>query len=131
MLQTRGSIWASTAGSTNGLSTEEPSLKTPFVIRYPGVVKPGTKANEVVSNIDWAPTILNITGTPVPSELQGESFLPLLAGQKTNWRHVLSATSSSRTMCPRTSACVPRSTLWRGSMAPNELELYDIQKDPQ
>ncbi|RCR71159.1 sulfatase family protein [Larkinella punicea] len=64
----------------------EQSLKTPFVIRYPGVIKPGTQVSQLVSNIDWAPTVLNLTGTAIPKEIQGESFLPLLTGKKVAWR---------------------------------------------
>jgi len=56
----------------------EESLKTPFVIRYPGVVKPGSKVDELVTNIDWAPTILNIAGAKIPADIQGKSFFPLL-----------------------------------------------------
>lgn len=64
----------------------EESLKTPFIIRYPGVVKPGTKVQGLVSNVDWAPTVLNITGTDVPDYMTGRSFLPLLTGQKASIR---------------------------------------------
>jgi arylsulfatase A-like enzyme len=68
----------------------EESLKTPFVIRYPGVVKPGSKIDQLVLNIDWAPTVLHIAGTKVPADIQGKSFLPLLQSTpttaKTPWR---------------------------------------------
>lgn len=67
----------------------EESLKTPFVIRYPGVIQPGTTVDQLVLNIDWAPTMLNITGTKIPSDIQGKSFFPLLQQNtvaKTPWR---------------------------------------------
>jgi arylsulfatase A-like enzyme len=66
----------------------EESLKTPFVIRYPGVIKPGTKVNELVANIDWAPTVLHLAGAPIPADIQGKSFLPLLKTPKVKvpWR---------------------------------------------
>ncbi len=67
----------------------EESLKTPFVIRYPGVVKPGTKVSDLIANIDWAPTILNIARAKIPSDIQGKSFLPLLKSPraaKVPWR---------------------------------------------
>ena len=38
------------------------SLRTPFLIRYPGKIKPGIKINNLVSNVDWAPTVLDIAG---------------------------------------------------------------------
>jgi Arylsulfatase A and related enzymes len=63
------------------------SLKTAFVIRYPGVIKPGTRIKEFVSNVDWAPTLLDIAGIKTPSEMQGASFLPILKQQTPhNWK---------------------------------------------
>lgn len=56
----------------------EESLHTPLVIRYPGVIKPGTVLPQMVSNVDFAPTFLQATGTPIPAEIQGQSFLPIL-----------------------------------------------------
>jgi arylsulfatase A-like enzyme len=59
------------------------SLRTPFLIRYPRKIKPGIKVNNLVSNVDWAPTVLDIAGIKTPAEMQGESFLPLLKGDST------------------------------------------------
>ena len=65
----------------------EESMRTPFVIRYPGVIEPGTKLSQLVLNVDWAPTLLNFAGVPVPADMQGSSFLPLLQRQPhTSWR---------------------------------------------
>lgn len=65
----------------------EQSLKTAFMIRYPNVIKPNTKVNGMVSNIDWAPTILDIAGIKTPDVMQGKSFFPLLKQQNTDvWR---------------------------------------------
>jgi arylsulfatase A-like enzyme len=64
----------------------EESLKTPFIIRYPGVVKPGTKFNQMMLNIDWAPTFLDMAGVKAPAEMQGVSYLPLLKGEHVAWR---------------------------------------------
>lgn len=63
------------------------SLLTAFLVRYPGVIKPGIKVDALISNVDWAPTILDIAHTPVPAEIQGKSFLPLLQEKKRpDWR---------------------------------------------
>ena len=77
----------------------EESFRTPLVVRMPGG-KPvkaakgrtrvlgadfGHRANDIdefVQNIDYAPTILEMAGLPVPEDMQGESFLPLLRGEK-------------------------------------------------
>jgi arylsulfatase A-like enzyme len=61
----------------------EESLKTPFVIRYPGVITPGTTVKDLVLNVDWAPTVLNIAGAKIPADIQGKSFLPLLKAPQT------------------------------------------------
>jgi arylsulfatase A-like enzyme len=55
----------------------EESLRTPFVMRYPGVIKPGTSVSQFAVNIDWAPTILSIAGVKPPADMQGVSLLPL------------------------------------------------------
>lgn len=60
----------------------EESLKTSFVVKYPITIKPKTKVKAFVSNVDWAPTILDIAGIKVPAEMQGRSFLPLLEQKK-------------------------------------------------
>jgi arylsulfatase A-like enzyme len=65
----------------------EESMKTPVVMRYPGVVKPGTSVNEMIVNIDFAPTVLTLAGLPVPADMQGTSFLDLVkTGEAENWR---------------------------------------------
>ena len=66
----------------------EESLHMPFIMRYPKVVKPNSVVNAMVVNIDFAPTILNIAGVKVPSDMQGKSILPLVNQNKkpTNWR---------------------------------------------
>jgi arylsulfatase A-like enzyme len=69
----------------------EESFRTPFVIRYPGHIKPGTQVNEMVINIDYAPTLLSMAGVKVPEDIQGSSFTPLLEkpGSIKKWRDVL------------------------------------------
>ncbi|MBX2921462.1 MAG: sulfatase [Chitinophagaceae bacterium] len=65
----------------------EQSLKTSFLIKYPGVIISGIRIDGFVSNIDWAPTVLDIAGVKSPAEIQGQSFLPLLKQQTPkDWR---------------------------------------------
>ena len=65
----------------------EESLHMPFVIRYPGKIKPGTVVNDIVSNIDFAPTILEMAGVPIPEKVQGSSFFLNLKGETaSDWR---------------------------------------------
>lgn len=64
----------------------EESLTTPFVMRYPGVITPGTTITQFASNLDWAPTILSIAGAKVPADMQGRSLLPVLNSKGKNVR---------------------------------------------
>lgn len=112
----------------------EESLKTPFVIRYPGVIKPNTKINELVSNIDWAPTVLNLTGTAIPKYIQGESFLPLLKGEKIPWRkeayyHYYEFPQPHH-VYPHFGIRTDQYTLVRFYGPKDFWELYDLRKDP-
>jgi N-acetylglucosamine-6-sulfatase len=50
------------------------------------IIKPGTVRDELVLNIDFAPSMLDVAGVPIPSYMQGKSFKPLLEGRKTPWR---------------------------------------------
>lgn len=56
------------------------SIRVPLLVRWPGTVAPGTTIDRVVSNLDLFPTILEMTGSGVPDNLQisGRSFVPLL-----------------------------------------------------
>jgi len=65
----------------------EESLRTPCLIRVPGVTKPGTASKEITSNLDFAPTLLEAAGIAVPAAIQGRSMLPLLKGKPpADWR---------------------------------------------
>ena len=66
----------------------EESFRTPLLVRLPGGKK-GDVA-ELVQNIDYGPTILDLAGIEKPEEMHGESFLPLLKGEKVpEWRNSL------------------------------------------
>jgi arylsulfatase A-like enzyme len=65
----------------------EESARTPLLVRWPGVIKPGGQSASLVSNLDFAETFLDVAGVPVPSEMQGRSLLPLLQGETpADWR---------------------------------------------
>jgi arylsulfatase A-like enzyme len=65
----------------------EESARTPLLVRWPGVTKPGTVSRDLVSNLDFAETFLDAAGVPVPAEMQGRSLRPILAGKRpADWR---------------------------------------------
>ncbi len=138
----------------------EESFRTPLVVRMPGgnPVKAakgrtrvlgadfGHRANDIdefVQNIDYAPTILEMAGLPVPEDMQGESFLPLLCGEKParvrtsegkGWRQSLyyhfyeypAEHSVRRHYGVRTE----RYSLMHFYHDIDEWELFDLEKDP-
>ena len=63
----------------------EESFKTPLLARWPGVIDPGSASDQMVQNLDFAQTILDAAGIAAPSEMQGESLVPLLRGEEENW----------------------------------------------
>ncbi|NLR57631.1 sulfatase [Chitinophaga polysaccharea] len=111
------------------------SLKTAFAIRYPGVIKPGTKLDALVSNTDWAPTILDIAGAKIPSEIQGRSFLPLLKHQPVkDWRkaayyHYYEYPEPHH-VSPHFGLRTKDYMLARFYKGVNSWELFDLKKDP-
>jgi arylsulfatase A-like enzyme len=65
----------------------EESYRTPLLIQWPGVTQPGSINADIVSNLDFAETILEIAGVEVPADMQGASMVPLLKGYTpSNWR---------------------------------------------
>jgi arylsulfatase A-like enzyme len=59
----------------------EESLRMPFIIRYPREIQAGSVNDDIVLNVDFAPTFLDYAGAPIPEEFQGRSFRPLLNGR--------------------------------------------------
>ena len=58
----------------------EESLRMPFVVRYPREIRPGSVCDDMILNVDFAPTFLDYAGIDVPDAFQGRSFRPLLNG---------------------------------------------------
>jgi len=64
----------------------EESLRIPLLMRYPAAAKPGSIVEQLVLNIDVAPTLLELAGVAPPATVQGRSTVPLLAGNAEGWR---------------------------------------------
>lgn len=68
-------------------SAYDESLRVPFLVRYPKLAAAGSLRDEMVINVDLAPTFLDLAGAPIPPTMQGRSLKPLLTGAKdVDWR---------------------------------------------
>lgn len=114
----------------------EESMRMPFVIRWPGKIKPGTHSEALIQNIDYAPTFLDAAGAVIPEPMQGRSLVPVIDndGRATSdWRdavyyayyendavHAVPVHDGIRTDRYKL-ICFPRS---------NEWQLFDLKADP-
>ncbi len=65
----------------------EHAIRVPFLIRYPGRIKPGTVSKDIIINCDYAPTFLDYAGVDIPGDIQGRSMRPILEGNTpADWR---------------------------------------------
>lgn len=111
----------------------EESFRTPMVMRYPGVIKPGTVSNHLVMNLDLAPTLLDAAGVAIPQDVQGESLLPVLNNKKAKGRGALYYhyyENGEHAVSPHFGIKTKRYKLIRFYDRVNSWELYDLQKDP-
>lgn len=114
----------------------EESLMMPFVVRWPGKIKPGSVSNAIIQNIDYGPTFLELAGAKIPKSMQGKSLVPIFkdAGKKPKeWRdsiyyrysgertHNVAAHDGVRTADHKI-FWVPKT---------KEYQLFDMKKDPQ
>ena len=112
----------------------EESLHMPFIIRWPGVVKPGTRFNEFIQNIDYAETFTDIAGGKIPAGLHGKSLVPVLRGETpADWRQ-----SVYYHFYENATHNVPKHYGVRTDQytlaylyQTDEWELYDLKQDPQ
>jgi arylsulfatase A-like enzyme len=112
----------------------EPSLKDALLVRWPGVVKPGSTQAAMAVNVDLPSTFLAAAGVPVPADMQGHSLVPLLRGERpADWRtsfyyryyHDPGDHNTARHMGVRTETH-KLVYFWKK----NQWELYDLTKDP-
>ncbi len=65
----------------------EESMRMPFLVHYPKLIKAGSRSDILINNSDYAPTMIELAGGSVPGYMQGKSFLNTLKGQEQeNWR---------------------------------------------
>jgi len=64
----------------------ETSIRVPMLMQCPALFTGGAVVDEVVANIDIAPTVMEAAGLQKPPHMDGSSFLPLARGQTVPWR---------------------------------------------
>lgn len=60
----------------------EYGLRVPFIVKWPGIVQPGTRSEALVSFVDLMPTFLDVADLPKPGYLPGKSIVPVLTGER-------------------------------------------------
>ena len=114
-------------------SLYDESLRIPFLVRYPRLFGKGTVVDDMVLNIDLAPTFLDLAGVPVPSEMQGLSWKDLAAGRKpAAWRASFFA-EYYKELGDVPTCYALRTTTYKLVKYPNRpewTELFDLSADP-
>jgi N-acetylglucosamine-6-sulfatase len=113
----------------------ETSSRVPLLMQCPAMIKEGTVVDQLVANIDIAPTIMEAMGLKKPSHMDGESFLPLTQGTSIPWREYFLYVYYWEQNYPHT----PTHFSVRGNQYKYTTyyglwdtdELFDIQADPQ
>ncbi len=111
----------------------EESFRTPMMMRYPGVIKPGIKLNGYVMNLDIASTCLDAAGVAIPEEIQGKSILSLLNG-KTKGRDAMYYhyyENGEHSVSPHFGVQTKKYKLICFYKRVDSWELYDLRKDPR
>ena len=109
------------------------SIRVPLIIYDPRKSATSKKVfDQMVLNIDVAPTILSLAGIPVPKQMHGKSLLPLINGSVKKWydtifcEHLMIEPKIPNSECIRTKQ-------WKFIRYPNHpeyIELYNLIKDP-
>lgn len=112
----------------------EPSFRTPLIISWTGKISPGVVNEDLVQNIDFAPTILSAAGIEIPVGMQGQSLLPLFEDNSNEWREALYYHYYEYPGIHMVKRHYGISTktykLIHFYYDVDEWELYDLQKDP-
>jgi len=116
----------------------EESIRVPFAIRYPKLLKGGSRVEGMVANIDIGPTILALAGATIPGTMQGESFVPVVQGRAEGRTAPFFYEYFQEEYAPGIPTLLAiRTTDWKYVSYPYESEqegnfdeLYNLRKDP-
>ncbi len=105
----------------------EESARVPFIVRVPGVTKPGIKCAGVVNLLDMYPTLVELCGLPPNTENEGRSFAPVLKNPEMEWNH---PTLTTYLLKNHSLTDGRYRYTWYGGKADGSEELYDHSTDP-
>jgi arylsulfatase A-like enzyme len=113
----------------------EPSLRMPFLARWPAGIQPGTVSDALVINCDFAPTFLDLAGAPIPNDMQGRTLRPLFkGGTPEGWRDAIyyryyhdPGHHNTRAHLGIRTATQKLIHFWKK----DQWELYDLTRDPE
>jgi len=115
----------------------EESMRTPLIIRYPTGIKPGQTESEMVQNIDYAPTLLDFAGVPIPADVQGLSLKGLLTGaahslgRESLYYHYYEGIEKTHNVARQYGVRTRTHKLIRfKDVGMDHWEMYDLQNDP-
>jgi N-acetylglucosamine-6-sulfatase len=114
----------------------EESIRIPFIIQFPGSPSAGTGSDDMVINADFAPTILQAAGIPIPTYFDGRALQPLTASvPPDSWRKSFLYVYKAEPSAPGIVTHVGvRNDRYKYTIFPEETEglseLYDIKSDP-
>ncbi|OIQ39414.1 MAG: sulfatase [Bacteroidetes bacterium MedPE-SWsnd-G1] len=112
----------------------EESFRTPILMKYPKEIEPGTIVNEMIQNLDFAPTFLDYANVEIPEEIQGESIRELVKGNSKDWRDAIYYTyyeyPGEHNVQRHYGVRTDRYKLIHFYYDTDYWELYDLEKDP-
>lgn len=110
------------------------SIRDPLLIRYPKLIPAKSSLNQLVLNIDIAPTILDVAGAKIPASIQGKSLVPLFKNPAASWRKSFLTEYYQEKQYPRAPSWkAVRTDNWKLISYDNLQgmdELYDVRNDP-
>jgi len=113
----------------------EPSIRIPLMMRYPRLARPATTSDEMVLNIDLAPTLLELAGIAIPGTMQGQSWLNVLKGRPGRNSFLYEYFQEADRRFKRPTVLAVRTKRWKYVTYPLDdsltSELYDVQADPE
>ncbi|MDF3076999.1 MAG: sulfatase [Sphingobacteriaceae bacterium] len=112
----------------------EESFRTPLLMKWPGVIKKGSVNNDLVSNLDFAQTFIEMAGGKAPERMQGLSLLPVMKGHTpSSWRKSLYYhyyDHPAEHNVPKHEGVATKEYKLISFYELGEWELYDLRKDP-